>query len=112
MSEHDIYIVLKVVEADIAIGIVHSVKLEHQGKPFVISANRKVSGVLGDARITDRCRIFIRLNNAISIKIDQVIITRKFRSEEHTSELKSLMRISYAVLCLKKKQKYYNNDNT
>src|SRR3546814_3732156 len=26
------------------------------------------------------------------------------RSEEHTSELKSLMRISYAVFCLKKKQ--------
>src|SRR3546814_3997363 len=30
------------------------------------------------------------------------------RSEEHTSELQSLMRISYAVLCLKKK----NNSNT
>src|SRR3546814_8167714 len=32
------------------------------------------------------------------------------RSEEHTSELQSLMRISYAVFCLKKKkhkQKYY-----
>src|SRR3546814_3857944 len=29
------------------------------------------------------------------------------RSEEHTSELQSLMRISYAVFCLKKK-KYYN----
>src|SRR3546814_1376483 len=28
------------------------------------------------------------------------------RSEEHTSELQSLMRISYAVLCLKKKKKY------
>src|SRR3546814_2476993 len=27
-----------------------------------------------------------------------------FRSEEHTSELQSLMRISYAVLCLKKKK--------
>src|SRR3546814_10515262 len=27
------------------------------------------------------------------------------RSEEHTSELKSLMRISYAVFCLKKKNK-------
>src|SRR3546814_7372553 len=27
-----------------------------------------------------------------------------FRSEEHTSELQSLMRISYAVFCLKKKQ--------
>src|SRR3546814_2019666 len=28
---------------------------------------------------------------------------RTFRSEEHTSELQSLMRISYAVFCLKKK---------
>src|SRR3546814_2793442 len=33
------------------------------------------------------------------IEIDQV------RSEEHTSELQSLMRISYAVFCLKKKKK-------
>src|SRR3546814_4656330 len=30
-----------------------------------------------------------------------------FRSEEHTSELQSLMRISYAVFCLKKKTKHY-----
>src|SRR3546814_5773605 len=29
------------------------------------------------------------------------------RSEEHTSELQSLMRISYAVFCLKKKIKHY-----
>src|SRR3546814_4713643 len=29
----------------------------------------------------------------------------RFRSEEHTSELQSLMRISYAVFCLKKKKK-------
>src|SRR3546814_4279266 len=34
------------------------------------------------------------------------------RSEEHTSELQSLMRISYAVFCLKKKKIHseYNND--
>src|SRR3546814_10005833 len=31
------------------------------------------------------------------------------RSEEHTSELQSLMRISYAVFCLKKKNTTYNN---
>src|SRR3546814_10779788 len=31
------------------------------------------------------------------------------RSEEHTSELQSLMRISYAVFCLKKKQKKKEN---
>src|SRR3546814_12851556 len=30
------------------------------------------------------------------------------RSEEHTSELQSLMRISYAVFCLKKKKKNYH----
>src|SRR3546814_1543695 len=30
---------------------------------------------------------------------------RQFRSEEHTSELQSLMRISYAVFCLKKKNR-------
>src|SRR3546814_2717051 len=37
----------------------------------------------------------------------------EFRSEEHTSELQSLMRISYAVFCLKKKNKYnnYTRDN-
>src|SRR3546814_2141786 len=30
------------------------------------------------------------------------------RSEEHTSELQSLMRISYAVFCLKKKKTHHN----
>src|SRR3546814_10113444 len=34
------------------------------------------------------------------------------RSEEHTSELQSLMRISYAVFCLKKKQKRTKLKNT
>src|SRR3546814_6897719 len=41
------------------------------------------------------------------------ISSAKERSEEHTSELQSLMRISYAVFCLKKKKKEINvnNDN-
>src|SRR3546814_1033747 len=34
--------------------------------------------------------------------------SRPMRSEEHTSELQSLMRISYAVFCLKKKTKQKN----
>src|SRR3546814_4007742 len=34
---------------------------------------------------------------------------RSFRSEEHTSELQSLMRTSYAVFCLKKKKIKNNN---
>src|SRR3546814_3411073 len=36
-------------------------------------------------------------------------VARDLRSEEHTSELQSLMRISYAVFCLKKKIKIHNN---
>src|SRR3546814_6290774 len=34
------------------------------------------------------------------------------RSEEHTSELQSLMRISYAVFCLKKNKTHNNTKNT
>src|SRR3546814_4890420 len=34
---------------------------------------------------------------------DDRIVVERGRSEEHTSELQSLMRISYAVFCLKKK---------
>src|SRR3546814_18391549 len=34
---------------------------------------------------------------------------RQGRSEEHTSELQSLMRISYAVFCLKKKTQKYTS---
>src|SRR3546814_1770077 len=39
--------------------------------------------------------------NALAI----LIFLAQLRSEEHTSELQSLMRISYAVFCLKKKKK-------
>src|SRR3546814_4624324 len=34
-----------------------------------------------------------------------IVMLARMRSEEHTSELQSLMRISYAVFCLKKKNK-------
>src|SRR3546814_5088157 len=44
------------------------------------------------------------------LSVDQLKVPAPFckivgRSEEHTSELQSLMRISYAVFCLKKKSK-------
>src|SRR3546814_2622205 len=38
-------------------------------------------------------------------------LARKIRSEEHTSELQSLMRISYAVFCLKKKKQLQKRTN-
>src|SRR3546814_5707540 len=38
------------------------------------------------------------------------LVGRGGRSEEHTSELQSLMRISYAVFCLKKKNNHHVNN--
>src|SRR3546814_5152339 len=45
----------------------------------------------------------LRLRNEVLVILD-LLVGRRERSEEHTSELQSLMRISYAVFCLKKKK--------
>src|SRR3546814_13051441 len=52
------------------------------------------------ARIGDELRVGCR-HRAIAVGGPERLIDR---SEEHTSELQSLMRISYAVFCLKKKK--------
>src|SRR3546814_2276581 len=43
-------------------------------------------------------------NYAFSMNLLETVAPWLLRSEEHTSELQSLMRISYAVFCLKKKK--------
>src|SRR3546814_1901607 len=43
---------------------------------------------------------------AVSRKAEKFRLPAQARSEEHTSELQSLMRISYAVFCLTKKKKH------
>src|SRR3546814_9251620 len=45
----------------------------------------------------------------IEFRVARRVEHRAVRSEEHTSELQSLMRISYAVFCLKKKKITKNN---
>src|SRR3546814_6223486 len=47
----------------------------------------------------------------ISLALGLVGMASGRRSEEHTSELQSLMRISYAVFCLKKNTKKTHNTN-
>src|SRR3546814_4275735 len=46
-----------------------------------------------------------RLSASILGAVFYVMLSNWLRSEEHTSELQSLMRISYAVFCLKQKNK-------
>src|SRR3546814_1775967 len=53
-----------------------------------------------DADPSQRCLVLTGSEKAFAAGADI-----KERSEEHTSELQSLMRISYAVFCLKKKKK-------
>src|SRR3546814_5110658 len=56
-----------------------------------------------EARIPDRLPIEMRMDIDEAGCDEQAV---RLRSEEHTSELQSLMRISYAVFCLKKKKKH------
>src|SRR3546814_10035887 len=100
--------------------------LGYSGVPFRIAANGaltpdlwrialngRVNGV--DVKTQSPARI---IPGADGYRLQPTVITfgkgaatvagafgKAVRSEEHTSELQSLMRISYAVFCLKKKQK-------
>src|SRR3546814_4441669 len=61
-----------------------------------------------EPEIVDLCNLLVAMGAQINgIGSDKLVIEgveRLHRSEEHTSELQSLMRISYAVFCLKKKK--------
>src|SRR3546814_6289974 len=70
--------------------------------PTIRSAASKVEG----QHVRDRIGAQHRHQQAIHAQRDAGAARR---SEEHTSELQSLMRISYAVFCLKKKNKYTLN---
>src|SRR3546814_6631379 len=62
-------------------------------------ARRKLD--VGDERVSRIARVELAKSGAT-----------KLRSEEHTSELQSLMRISYAVFCLKKKKNTISHSDT
>src|SRR3546814_4731691 len=57
-------------------------------------------------------RIHVHIANARMMRSAQAALDVTGRSEEHTSELQSLMRISYAVFCLKKKKQQKNYTET
>src|SRR3546814_8586594 len=65
----------------------------------------------GGSSVADRRRSAKRLEPALPSSASSGIQASS-RSEEHTSELQSLMRHSYAVFCLKKKNKQKNNQIT
>src|SRR3546814_3060104 len=60
------------------------------------------TGLLTD-RQWDRIEALFADDQHVAVETTWSIYQHMVRSEEHTSELQSLMRISYAVFCLKKK---------
>src|SRR3546814_4957683 len=72
-----------------------------------VSAGTRDYGVGGNyfRNNTTRNHGIVGANLAWS-ETDWTRLTGQVRSEEHTSELQSLMRISYAVFCLKKQKKH------
>src|SRR3546814_9648149 len=74
-----------------------------------LNRRRRISGTVNLAIRVQECMTDTRCElpfKALLIQwhLDLEALTRQTRSEEHTSELQSLMRISYAVFCLKKKK--------
>src|SRR3546814_7231931 len=67
------------------------------GNDIIVTASKR-SQTLQDTPVA------VSVTSAAQLEDAQIRDLIDLRSEEHTSELQSLMRISYAVFCLKKKQ--------
>src|SRR3546814_2291377 len=89
--------------------------IRNQYDYILIDSHPEVSDVLRSIiYASDFCVSPVKLDRQSSIGVATIIgeinnvnaDVEMLRSEEHTSELQSLMRISYAVFCLKKKNIY------
>src|SRR3546814_2821642 len=77
---------------------------EHFGRPIGSYPPRAVLWDYIKGRVEKAgVRKWVRFNSPVRM-VTYSDESGKFRSEEHTSELQSLMRISYAVFCLQKKK--------
>src|SRR3546814_9811567 len=94
------------IRPDAGIGIaVRRLKLEKIGAFVVSDDDLAVLGLIAEREIVYGLAKYGAelLERRVADLMSREVMT--CRSEEHTSELQSLMRISYAVFCLKKKKK-------
>src|SRR3546814_3139998 len=93
----------------------HTLSL-HDALPILTGPARAKGWTLGRmlARSTMRSQIILICDRMSYVRETGGIVSmvQSRRSEEHTSELQSLMRISYAVFCLKKKNKHKTKNLT
>src|SRR3546814_9903981 len=91
-------------------------RLREEGIPFISVLTDPVYGgvsaslaMLGDVIVAEPKALIGFAGPRVIEQTAREKLPEGFRSEEHTSELQSLMRISYAVFCLKKKKTENNN---
>src|SRR3546814_1987903 len=107
----------------------HGVSISHRAHgstgnrqdPGRVFKNKKMAGHMGarnrtqqnlEIVRTDAERGLLFVKGSVPGSKGGWLLVRDARSEEHTSELQSLMRISYAVFCLKKKNTIITNTIT
>src|SRR3546814_17464 len=73
-------------------------------KEFMEAGKRRLAGDTARAATTGEVQDLRREARALKECVADLTLENRLRSEEHTSELQSLMRTSYAVFCLKKKK--------
>src|SRR3546814_3061887 len=86
---------LRIVEAIGAVAAKHDVSNAQVALAWLLAQGPDIVPIPGTKR---------RATMEDSVAAADITLTADDRSDEHTSELQSLMRISYAVFCLKKKK--------
>src|SRR3546814_3436595 len=85
--------------------VVRAVSLAWPAMMLELDSRRPISSIEADSSSAAAATVWTpaeACSEAAAAAFDRCAVSR---SEEHTSELQSLMRISYAVFCLKKKKK-------
>src|SRR3546814_1577854 len=100
--------------------VAHALRLECRGpnparvssrelQPLLVHGHgHRVVFIFGKLRLQLRKHLFLFFPHVLFEERAELAQFSCPRSEEHTSELQSLMRISYAVFCLKKKKKLHH----
>src|SRR3546814_8274115 len=94
-----------------------------QSHSDLLARSRRIAGQVGaverallaDKDCAEILHLVAAVRGAVNGLLDEIIVHHLERSEEHTSKLQSLMRISYAVFCLKKKKhntRHINSNHT
>src|SRR3546814_8190269 len=104
------------VGAAAALGLASTAALAQQADALPQTENARMMGkgqianggmMMGDSEMRGEMMTMMKNCNKMMARMDATS-----RSEEHTSELQSLMRISYAVFCLKKNKNILNKQRS